>query len=128
MAVHPGDIPPAPWQSAKKIPISTTALKSAETLGMIRSAYLTRTPTVYEVDRNLQAIDVGSLQVEPWGLPVDFEFVAETTWEFLWRNTVRLERFEPVVAPSRASSRAWRHAAGFSRWRRDASRWSYGLV
>ena len=95
MAVHPGDPIPTRWEGASKVHITTAALRSTETLMKIRTAYLKRTPVVYEIDRNLKAIDVASEPGEPWKLDVTFEFVTETAWELLWRNTVDLRDGTP---------------------------------
>lgn len=109
VAIHSGETVPKEWLGLETIKVTMSTLQSAETLEAIRSAYLERTPVVYEVDSDLETIEDASFRDQVWKCEADFEFTAETAWELLWRNTIDLRSGTPVWPPAEQAVRLGSH-------------------
>jgi len=83
-----GDRVPAPWADAQRIHLSEESLGSPRTLRSVRRAFLTRTPTVYEVASGLKAPARGTDSREVWQVAPNLNFVAEATLRLARANAV----------------------------------------
>lgn len=86
--LSPGDHVPAPWVSAQRILLSDKSLCNPQVLRSVRHAFLTRTPTVYEVESATRAPARGSDRREVWEVAPDADFVAEATSRLARANAV----------------------------------------
>ena len=84
----PGVEVPSPWADAEHIALDEASLKSPNTLRAVRHAYLTRTPTVYEVAPGLKVPDRGVDRREVWAIAPNLDFVAEATLRLARANAV----------------------------------------
>jgi hypothetical protein len=77
--ISPGTRVPAPWVNAQRIHLSDQSLGSPQTLQSVRRAFLTRTPTVYEVASGLKAPARGTDDRGVLEVASNLDFVAEAT-------------------------------------------------
>lgn len=83
-----GDHVPTPWVNAQRIHLSDKSLGSPQTLRSVRRAFLTRTPTVYEVEPGTKAPARGTDSREVWEVAPNADFVAEATLRLARANAV----------------------------------------
>ena len=86
--LSPGNQVPAPWVDAQRIHLSDQSIGSPQTLRSVRRAFLTRTPTVYEVASGMKAPARGTDEREVWQIAPDLDFVAEATLRLARANAV----------------------------------------
>ena len=87
-------IPPA-WVACPVISVTTKALGTDDLLMCVRTAYLSRTATVFAVDDDL-APPAPTIEGEPiWSVAPDHDLTAEDTWDLMMRNGVDLRSGSP---------------------------------
>jgi len=88
LLVSPGAEVPAPWEGCPQVAVTAAALGEASFLGEVRLAFLSRTPVVYVVGRDVTVPAPAVHEDDLWATRVDHDFVAEATWALLTRNAV----------------------------------------
>jgi DNA helicase-2/ATP-dependent DNA helicase PcrA len=88
LLVSPGGDTPAPWDGCARVAVTEQRLGDASFLAEVRDAFYVRRPVVYELERDFRPPTAAVRNAEPWDTAVDFDFVAETTWALLARNSV----------------------------------------
>jgi len=90
--VAPGSEAPTPWAACPRVMVDASRLASPDLLEQVRTAFLSRTPTVYEI-----AGDIGGGPADPsmaltdvdaYAVPTSFEFVDESVWRLMTANAV----------------------------------------
>ena len=111
--LSPGTRVPAPWVNAQRIHLSDQSLGSPQTLQSVRRAFLTRTPTVYEVAPGLKAPAKGTDDREVWEVAPNLDFVAEVTLRLARANAVDARDLAhptwPLIAMAVAAGAALSH-------------------
>ena len=87
---------PDEWSGCPEIVVSARTLGTDELLEQVRIAHLTRTPTIFRVDGDLEApaptVDAEAV----WSLAPDHDLFAEDAWELMVRNAIDLRSGAPV--------------------------------
>ena len=84
----PGVDAPTPWANHERISLNDVSIVSPATLRVVRRAYLTRSPVVYEIDPTMQEQWGGTDQREVWDVEPNADLVAEATWRLACFNAV----------------------------------------
>src|SRR5664280_2686656 len=71
---------PAPWAHCGRIILNASSLGDPWTLHAVRHVFLTRTPTVFEIDPTMDEPLPGTDQRAVWDVPPNFDLIAEATW------------------------------------------------
>jgi len=83
-----GDEVPAPWKGCKRIRLNNVSIADPATLETVRSAFLTRTPVVFEMEPETNKPSPGEDLGDVWTISPTFDFVAEAVWRLATSNSV----------------------------------------
>jgi DNA helicase-2/ATP-dependent DNA helicase PcrA len=90
--VAPGSDAPGPWADCPRVVVDIAGLTSPDLLAQVRSAFLSRTPTVYEVAPEVEvapAVTSAALvDVDVYAVSTGFEFGPESLWRLMTANAV----------------------------------------
>src|SRR5665213_1160691 len=84
----PGVDAPTPWAHCERVLLNDVSIDSPTTLRVVRRAFLTRSPVVYEIDPTMEEPWGGTDQREVWDVAPSTDLVAEATWRLACYNAV----------------------------------------
>jgi DNA helicase-2/ATP-dependent DNA helicase PcrA len=84
----PGVGAPAPWSNCERISLNGVSIANPMTLRVVRRAFLTRSPVVFEIDPTMQEPVGGMDQRQVWEVEPNSDLVAEATWRLACSNAV----------------------------------------
>ena len=79
---------PAPWDGCARVSVTEQRLDDPTLLAAVRDAFLARSRVIYELEEGLQPRTAAVAASDVWDTAVDHDFVAESTWALLTRNSV----------------------------------------
>lgn len=97
--VAPGDPAPPPWAECGRVVVDAAALAGPDLLDQVRTAHLSRTAAVYEVDPDLALAEPSMPSVDVHTLTPDFEFADEAAWRLITANSVDARRPDAAFWP-----------------------------